>query len=113
MSYNIKRLKNKAFVWYIWVKSDFSDIGTLSSKQIKNIENSFANADIFEYVKHGDIIKNNAYSGIFQYNVFFVYKMDGIFKLHRATNNGIPKLFTDIGLLSKRYWGAIGRILEK
>lgn len=113
MSYDIKRVKNRAFVWHIWVKSDFSDIGTLSAKQVKEIEKSFANADIFEYVKHGDIIKNDAYSGIFQYNVFFVYKIDDIFKLYRATNNGIPKLFTDIGLLSKRYWGAIGRILEK
>jgi hypothetical protein len=113
MSYDIKRVKNRAFVWHIWVKSDFSENGVLSAKQVRKIEKSFANADIFDYVKHGDIIKNDAYPGYYSYNVFFVYKLDDKFKLCNRIGGGIPRLFTDTGLFSKKYWGTIGRILEK
>ena len=112
MSYDIKRVKNRAFVWHIWVKSDFSENGVLSANQIRAIEKSFANADIFEYVKHGDIIKNNAYSGVYPYNVFFVYKLDDKFKLCNRLGGGIPRLFTDTDLFSKDYWGEIRKMIN-
>jgi hypothetical protein len=81
MSITIKRDSKKAFIWYLWLSP--IDKPYLSGAQIKNIEENIRLSDIFNLIKHGDLIKNKAQSSNYGFNTLFIYKKDDDFFLSR------------------------------
>jgi hypothetical protein len=105
MSISIKRNPKKAFIWYLYISPDNPPY--ITGAQIKKVEENIKSSDMFDVIKHGDVIKNKAQSIHYGYFVFFIYKKDGDFFLCRPdcsnpNNNHIvgdynPSVFFSIG----------------
>ncbi len=112
MEQKINRDPNSAFVWKIWKLYD-NGCKYIYYKDIEKLEENFKKSDIYDLMKHGDIIRNTAYTGFFDYNIFVIYKKDGHFKILSTSEKKIPNRFYDGEKYTHEYWKITGWDLEK